>query len=63
VASLHDTLFTSGTKVNGTNADLLKAVKECNEDHNARNKVDQDDKTSISLDQFYGLIGVVTTTT
>jgi hypothetical protein len=48
----------SKTIVNGTNADLLKALSEDDEDHNKRYKVDQDDKSSVSLDRFYTLIGL-----
>jgi hypothetical protein len=52
----HSKLFTSKTIVNGINADLLKAMQECNEDHNKRHKVDQDDKQGISMDAFMELL-------
>lgn len=50
--------ITSKTIINGINADLLKALSEDAEDHNRRHKVHEDDKTSVTLDQFYKLIGL-----
>lgn len=51
-------LFNSKTMINGIDADLLRAIAECKEDHNKRQKAEITSVVSIPVTEWNKVLGL-----